>query len=237
MVALVGVGRSIVSAAVFQGGKAPARIEDAKPSLVYALHDKPTTFVLSRPQQVVRILTNADLRPGASFPRYGLTIEGLGAGGKIVWRSSVYARSIRLFVRSSDGRLLPHTFRPRRSDLVTSAADVALFDFGQPVEAVRLTRAPSDPGVGEVLVRVQERRNLSARQLDVGWDRLSSDQRADLTSGNPLGSELTTEEERRRLLVSRWHPVGPSGVDGQDYRQVLLYERTGPIVSQRNVTT
>lgn len=206
---------------------------EARPSLIYLLRGQPTAFVFSRPQERVRILTNAELHAGASEPRYGFLIEALDAAGAVVWQRAIYARSIPLFVRDRRGRLAPHVFLAERGALSLSAADVTLVDFGTPVSAIRLTSQGADRSVGRILARVQEQRPLSARQLEVGWLRLSDDERAQLTAGNPLGPWLTSHAERQRLLAQRWYPVGPAGIEGRDYLQTVVYERPGPALALR----
>lgn len=205
----------------------------AEPSLVYALQRDGTKFVLSKPQDRVRILTNAELRPGAVEPRYGFLVEALDQAGAVVWRRTIYVRSIPLFVRNRRGKLLPHVFLAERGALQPSAADITLIDFPGPVSAIRMSAGKRDPGVGRILARIQDQRPISGRQLEVGWQRLSKGEQAQLTAGNPLGPSLTSEAERQRLLVGRWNPVGPAGVEGRDYFQTIIYERPGPAVAQR----
>ncbi len=206
---------------------------DARSSLIYPLRSEPTAFVFSRPQQRVRILTNAELRAGMSEPRYGFLIEALDPAGEVVWQREIYARSIPLFVRDRREQLVPHVFLTEKGSLTLSAADVTLVDFGTPVSAIRLTSRATDRGSGRILARVQEQRPLSRRQMEVGWLRLSEEERAQLTAGNPLGPGLTSHAERQRLLAERWMPVGPSGIEGRDYLQTVLYERNGPAVALR----
>ncbi|MEO7654959.1 MAG: hypothetical protein ABIS23_04655 [Sphingomicrobium sp.] len=208
----------------------------AEPSLVYLLHREATTFVLSKPQDRVRILTNAELQPGGAEPRYGFLVEALDPAGAVVWRRTIYVRSIPLFVRDRLGKLMPHVFLAERGALQPSAADTTLIDFAGPVSAIRISAGKRDPGVGRILARIQEQRPISGRQLEVGWQRLSKGEQAQLTAGSPLGPSLTSEAERQRLLMERWNPVGPAGVEGRDYFQTIIYERPGPTVTPRDAS-
>lgn len=210
--------------------------KEAQPSLVYALRREPTSFVFSRPQERVRILTNAELRPGVTEPRYGFVVEALDARGASVWRRAVHVRTIPLFVRGRRGRLVPHVFLAEPGALRVSASDATLIDFGRPVSAVRLRVGSQDASVGRTFARVHEQRPVSRSQLQVGWQRLSEAEQAQLTAGNPLGPVLTGEAERRQLLIQRWNPLGPSGVHGRDYVQTILYERPGPVLAPRTAS-
>ncbi|WP_126173417.1 hypothetical protein [Altericroceibacterium xinjiangense] len=208
------------------------RFKDVVPSLVYPLRAEPTEFVFSRPQEHVRLLTNADAVPVGPEPTYAYHVEARDEQGRTVVDRNIYLRSVRLYVRGpdgreSEGRLLPHAFTGDESGLVPSGGDAMLIDFERPVSSIRLAQVALGPGVGRILARVQEYRPVSARQLEVGWDRMSADERESLTAGNPLGPDRVGVAEQERILRREWHPVGPSGVRGRDYRLSALYERPG----------
>lgn len=200
----------------------------ARPILVYQLVPQSTTFVFSRPQRRVRILTSAQLRRNGD-PYYSMVVEGVGETGQTAWRREIYARSVRLFVRNQRGRAVPHAFTSGVDPLVPSASDFALIDFAEPVVALRLSEGRRGAGVAGILARVQEQRPISPRQLAIGWERLSKAEQATLADGNLLDPALISDAERSSLLRERWSPVGPAGVRGQDYFQTLLYERPGPV--------
>ena len=200
-------------------------------SIVYPLRREDTEFVFNQPQQRARILTSAGLLPNRYLPYYAYEIEGLNQAGETVWKKTVHLRSLRLFVRGPLGELVPHAFTSDEPAMVPSASDVILVDFEQPVSAIRLREYRLGPGVQRILARVQERRPVAERELQIGWDRLSEQEREDLAAGSALDPELLTEQERRALLLARWNPVGPSGIRGRDYLQTMLYERPGERIS------
>lgn len=215
----------------FQQRLSPPRIADADRSIGYALSDRPTTFVFSRPQRMVRIITNAQLGRAAVFPRYGIMVEAISADNRIVSNQRIFARSIQLFVRGARKHLVPRTFMLPNEGAKLSAGDIAIIAYGEPVAAVRVAVGMSDPEVVGIVARVQEQRPVSPRQLSVGWDRISESEREQLAAGSALPPALIGEHARRGLLRRRWHPVGPAGVLGQDYDQVALYERAGAVVT------
>lgn len=225
--------QSALASAGLTTGSSTANRSGADASLAYVLRQQPTTFVFSRPQERVRLLTNAELRPGAHDPRYGILVEALDQEGAVVWSRSIFVRSIPLFVRREQGRLRPHAFLAGEGALQPSAADATLIDFGRPVAAIRVSGRERDRGAGRIFARVQEQRPISERQLAIGWQRLSEAEHAQLTAGNPLGPVLTSAAERRRLLAERWYPVGPAGIEDRDYVQIMIYERQGAPVPAR----
>lgn len=219
------------SAAMLSGSPAPGPWSGgAQPSLAYALEREPSTFVFSRLQQRVRILSNVELAGGAMNPLYGFRVEALDDNGERFWSRDIHVRSVPLDVRQDDGELVPHAFIRESGAGRLSAGDVTLIDFGRPASAVLLSAVTRETGARRMLVRIQEQRPVSERQQEVGWDRLSPRERNLLSAGNPVGSALLSDDERRNLLVRRWNPVGPAGVEGRDYRRTLIYERPGPVV-------
>ncbi|NTZ43985.1 hypothetical protein G7A66_13020 [Altererythrobacter sp. SALINAS58] len=201
--------------------------KDLDASIVYPLRGQTTEFVFSTPQEQTRILSSADVLPEGTFPSYAYTVEALDGGGRVLWKKDINLRSLRLFVRGPEGLLIPHAFTSADKSTIPSAGDETLIDFGQPVAAIRLREHWRGPHVGRILVRVQEHEPIANRQLKTAWQRLSVAEQEDLAAGSPLGPELLTIEERRQLLINRWKPVGPSGIPGRDYSQIMLYERPG----------
>ena len=200
---------------------------DLDGSIVYPLRREATEFVFSQPQQRARILTSAGLMPNRDLPYYAYEIEGLNEAGQVVWKKTIHLRSLRLFVRGPRGRLIPHAFTSDERTLVPSASDTILLDFGRPISAVRLREYRLGAGVGRILARVQERRPVPQRDLQIGWQRLSDEEQEELAAGSALDPALLTGPEKRALLIRRWNPVGPSGIRGRNYLQTMLYELPG----------
>ncbi len=241
LVIAIALGLSLVVLVAATGGAlrqrlAPPSIAEAERSIAYALGEGPTTFVFSRPQTMVRIITNAQLTQRAEFPRYGIIVEALGTDDRMISRQRIFARSIQLFVRDTRGRTAPRTFLLPDDTARISAGDIAIIDYGRPVAAIRIAAATSDTDVQGIVARVQERRPVSRRKLAIGWDRLGESEQEKLAAGSALPAALTGEQAQQRLLVTRWHPVGPAGVLGRDYSQIALYERAGQVFSPRAAT-
>lgn len=212
-------------------GLANATTRNLDGSIVYPLRRVETEFVFSQPLQRARILTSAGLMPNRDLPYYAYEIEGLNEAGQMVQKKTIHLRSLRLFVRGPRGQLLPHAFTSDERALVPSASDAILVDFGQPVSAVRLREHRLGPGVGWILARVQERRLVPERELEIGWQRVSQEEQEELALGSALDPALLNQQEKRALLIKRWNPVGPSGIPGRNYLQTMLYERPGEKIS------
>jgi hypothetical protein len=197
-------------------------------SFVYQLRgDPPSLFRFSRPQRKTRILTHADLEAGTPTAGYSLIIEALGADGQVVMKREIFLRSIILYSRDRKGRIVPQTFYAD-TDLVPSASDITLVEFDRPVVALRLRAGTRDAGVARIFARVQEQRPITTHRLTVGWERLSEREKRLMTECHMFPPEMLTAAERHSLLINRWYPVGPSGVDGIDYVRAILYKRLLP---------
>lgn len=184
-------------------------------------------FPFSQPQNRVRLITHADLRPGASGGAYSLIVEALDSDGQVILRRELFLRSIVLYSRDLRGRIVPRSFYAD-SALTPSASDITVLDFQRPVKELRLQAGRLGPGVARIVARVQEQRPISARQLAVGWQRRSRREQERMAESNAFPAEMLTDEERRNLLANRWYSVGPAGVQEIQYDRTILYERGTP---------
>ncbi len=184
-------------------------------------------FPFSQPQNKVRLITHADLHPGASGGTYSLIVDAIGSNGQVTLHRELFLRSIVLYSNDSRKRLVPRSFYAD-STLIPSASDITVLDFQQPVNELRLRTGRIGPGLARIAARVHEQRPISARQLAVGWQRLTRREQERIAEGNAFPAEMLTDGERRNLLANRWYPVGPAGVQGIQYNRSILYERRNP---------
>ncbi len=184
-------------------------------------------FPFSQPQNRARLITHADLRPGASGGAYSVIVEALGSDGQVILRRELFLRSIVHYGRDFRGRIVPQSFYAD-SALIPSASDITVMDFQRPVKELRLQAGTLHPGVARMVARVQEQRPITVRQLAAGWQRLSRREQERMAEGNAFPAQMLTEEERWNLLANRWYPVGPAGVQEIQYDRTILYERGTP---------
>ncbi len=87
--------------------------------------------------------------------------------------------------------------------------------------ALRLRMLPS-PGVDAVIVRVFTHERLPESMAEREWIRLSASTRYQLSAPLVFPPDLLEPQIKQRLILSRWTPVGPQGVEGQDYISARL---------------
>jgi hypothetical protein len=195
------------------------------PSPAYALDsERWTRFPFSAPARQVRLVTNADVPPDALEEaeswRYGVQYRIADIRGRAL-REGVLHLTAQLphFGDPQTGDAVPAAIYAAGSDLPTSSR-VSLLDIGGETGAheIQLRAAGLEDGVRGVSARVYERRPFREGRTEVAWQRLSPGDRERLARASVYPAALLGIQERARLLRNAWFPVGPSGVEGVDYR-------------------
>jgi hypothetical protein len=227
-----------IAAAASQFGISPDRIgplqtrqssEDAEITrriIVYRLDPvRPTTFRFTQPTRQVRLISHPILAAGSAGKgeswAYALQAELLDGQGRVIARREIYSRTTLL--RPDGTRRGPLRFYRGSNELIALADEVRIA-AAQPFSAIRLTAARLSADLVAVDVRMSERRPLLASAAASAFARYSSGDQARLAAPNGFPSELLTPAERSNIAINQWRPVGPTGIDGRDYRMLVLYE-------------
>lgn len=231
-VALWGAGAiwSALAAWRGEGGTAPAArpAEKLRPVPTYVLGDNRwTVFPLAGRQPGIRLVSHADVVPEEGVRpewgwRYSLEYEVLDGGGEVIDAGAPhYQAGLPEFTDQTEavasylGAATLPTFR--------STTSIALEDLPEDAAAIRLRAGATDEGVEAVNARIYAPEAVAQRELAVAWQRMSARDRRRLAAGNIYPPQLLSEEEKANLLRWRWRPVGPRGVEGQDYQLKRLY--------------
>ena len=75
----------------------------------------------------------------------------------------------------------------------------------------------------QVVLRAYEKKSISQRKLEYAWQRMGEEGRQRLSRVSVYDVSVVNEEEQRHLLINQWAPLGPLGVDGEDYIIQKLY--------------
>lgn len=246
MISLSHAGRALVAAALLGGlalaagklgwsyehlerGQAAQGGEGAKISrrlIVYRLDPvRQTTFRFSQPVRQARIITHPILAAGSAgngeSHAYAIRAELLDGQGLVVAKREIYAQTALL--RPDGSRRGPHRFYRGSGELIALSDEVRIGSV-QPFSAIRLIAADRAPDLVAVDVRVSERRPLLTSAAATAFVRYSADDKARLASPNAFPPELLTAAERSNIAINQWRPVGPTGIDGRDYRMRVLFE-------------
>jgi hypothetical protein len=186
---------------------------------------KPVSFAFSKPVTLFRILSCAALAPGMGEKEggwvYGYRVEMLDLSGRTIGTHDVHSRTVirdRLSLEEERVRF----YRGAKASITLD--DNALISSKTPVASVRISLLPSDPGIVGIDARVYERRPFIGKNALAAFRRRSPDEQAELASSNAFPLELLTELEMMNIARNQWRPVGPLGIEGRDYRMLIMYE-------------
>jgi hypothetical protein len=194
--------------------------------IIYRLDPvRPTTFRFTQPVRQTRIITHPILAAGSAGKgeswAYAVRAELLDGQGQVIAQREIYSRTTLL---SPDGsRRGPYRFYRGSTELIALSDEVRLAAV-QPFSAIRLTAAKLGPDLVAIDVRVSERRPLLTTAAATAFARYNPDDKARLASPNAFPAELLAAAERSSIAINQWRPVGPTGIDGRDYRMRVLYE-------------
>jgi hypothetical protein len=246
MIALSLVGRTLAAAALLAGlgmagsqlgwsldrlgrtaagqGKAGATI--SRRLIVYRLDSvRQTTFRFTQLVNQTRVITHPILAAGTADKGeshdYAIRAELLDGQGRVIEMRVIHSHTALL--RPDGSRRGPYRFY-RGSTEVVSLSDEVRIASARPFAAIRLTAAERAPDLIAIDVRVSERRPLLTSTAATAFRRYSPDDKARLSSPNAFPPELLTAAEQSNIAINQWRPVGPTGIDGRDYRMRVLYE-------------
>jgi hypothetical protein len=213
-----------------------------QPSLLSAEAQPATTYVASRERALeFRLSGHADLvrlRSHALLPRagdagiepsaaYALRVQILDTNGRLLAERIEHVRGVvGRYLDAATGELFAINLVDDPGYAVAGINLVPIDLSAWPTsEVIRIDLAAADDGIAEVGVRLYEPEAIPEHSIERFWQRLSDPQRERLADGNVYPSALLTVAERAAALSQRWRPVGPAGIQGQDYRVRDLFAR------------
>lgn len=143
--------------------------------------------------------------------RYAVHVQAIGPQGRILFeRSYSFRRDLQQATLPS-GERTTGAFYLERTAPTPLRSDEVLLEFQGLANPARLRvlLQSADGAIADVLARVYAPVPLSRRDAAVQWQRLSPEQRARMASGNLFPPQVLSQDERARLVVSRWAPVAP----------------------------
>ena len=174
----------------------------------------------------LRLLSNAtvphhgDNAQLGDYFDYAIDYELRQINGRLLDHARLHFKSAISYLR------LPHepAFRPAarytETDQYLPAAAQSLV-LNLPVEEetveVRLRLANSNPQITDATVRLYRHERIAGRNLNREWLRMSQRQQSLLTREFIRPSNLITAKEQRELVKNIWQPIGPEGIQGEDF--------------------
>ncbi len=139
-------------------------------------------------------------------------------------------------VQTSSPQQLPRFGRvdgkPSLSAFPVKSFEVELEERRTHIVRVRAKMQNSAIDDSYVVIRISVKQERSRRKLAYFWQRMRGDKREKLASTSIFGSESLTSKEREALFQNRWTPVGPTGIEGDNFQTTLIYTlREPPLAS------
>jgi len=210
-------------------------LDRALPSRVYFLEtNRWLEFDIPKDTPLVRLISNASVSPaeqavpGTQWP-YAIEYQLSGKQGKTIAAGVYHFKGKQLvFIDKSSRKpvevnsYLERQFSPLSGrHCMVNLTDPAISN----VQVLRLRLHSHHPDLLEVGARVYYQSKVPERKIGYLWNRLSEDQRRDLTRGNVYSFEGLTDREKHNLLRYRWAVTAPEGIPGHDFQHRILYIR------------
>jgi len=206
-------------------------LEHARPSPAYVLNqDKWLRFSIDNRSNVLTVISNASIaaseapQPGTAW-QYAIEYQILDAKGISLKQSTYHHRAgLRLFYDETKKESLTRAFFLDDNLVPTNSSIMRINTEGlaNPT-TLQLKLASRALPLNEVMVRLYQPDPIPPHKLPSAWQRLSEKQKEFLSRGNVYGPELLREQEKQFLLQNRSVPMGPQGVQGEDYQDRTLY--------------
>ncbi len=202
----------------------------ARRLIVYRLDSaRPTVFRFTQPTRLVRMFSTPAIEPRAVLAGrewdYGIRAQLLAADGRVMATHDIFSRSTLI---GSDGTRLGNVRFYRGINDAIGHPDELRIASGEPAAALVLYAGPSLPRVKAIDVRVYERRGVTAGAALTGFSRLSPGDQARLARANAFPADMLTASEKGSIAINQWRPIGPTGIEGRDYRMLVQYESEQP---------
>jgi hypothetical protein len=200
-------------------------VDGARRSLVYRLdEERPTQFTFSGERDLIRLLSSVAIKENAPLAEqgwiYGYRVGFLDGSGSLIEQRDVYSRGV-LPEMTEDTE--PFRFL-RVSNERIAIQNELIVDTPDETSAIQVTALDTDANVIGIDIRVYERQPLSESGALVAFLRRSPAEQRKLIAGSAFPTDTLSEAEMIAVARNSWRPVGPSGIAGEAYQLVVMYE-------------
>ncbi|KTD21685.1 hypothetical protein [Legionella londiniensis] len=207
------------------------RASEAKTSIVYELEkEKWTVFNLPPNTPGLKIVTHANLPVHLQLIpderlKYALEYQLLDKNNRVLQtRDYHFTATVKFYKDPRFKKPITASFYYDPNIIPSDGKVLKLNLEGMPAVARFRVRVKSkDPVLQGILIRVYAANISPLPNYPLQWRRLNQAQQERLARGNIYPSYLLTEEEIANLLKDQYLPVGPAGIEGEDYKSYKLY--------------
>ncbi len=205
--------------------------KDASIKLAYILNkDKWLSYTLQQDDELVRVMSNAvlDLKYKIKEDEkflYSIKYEVISTDGKVIRSGSFYhrgAQKVYLDEETSQQYVSTGVY-PREENPLDSRIHLINLRGLKNIGIIRFKSGEYNFPVKKIVLRAYEKKNISERKLEYSWQRMSEERRQKLAKASVYDASIMSAKEQQNLLKNQWAPLGPLGLDGDDYRIQKLY--------------
>ena len=186
-------------------------------------------FSINRNMDAIRLLTNALVSEQAiknkdDIWHYAIEYEFYDNNDKLLEHKVYYHRSRINWVINKDGKEISQTFFLDQKIFPTSSSEIIIQAKSYPdLSKVKVRLKVKDKAIEDVVFRLYQREEVDETRIDYIWQRMSPEERENVTRYSVYGSAFLRENELYQMLRFRWRPVGPNGIAHEDYETSKLY--------------
>jgi len=187
------------------------QFKEAKVRLAYVLDD--------------RQWLSYTLQSGEDRFLYSIDYEVLDDKEKVIKSGLFYHRAAQKVYRDevSGQKYVSTSLYPAEANPADSRIHLVNLRGLKDASTVRFRRTAIQFPVKQIVLRAYQKKNISDRKLDYAWQRMGDERRQQLAKVSVYDSSIINENEQRQLLKNQWAPLGPLGVEGEDYVIEKLY--------------
>jgi len=207
-----------------------SHLAQARALTVYELSaERWTRFGLQTTDSHLRVITNAELKPGAHGSdtrwHYALDYRLVTQAGQVLKQGTYHHRTeVTLFVNPEDGSTYSYA---AHFPVALQPADGRVMQINFPetqqADYLELKINSMQKPLERIISRVYQQKNFSDREVGYQWQRMSQQRRKQLGDISVYPVELLKETEQKNILTKRWIRLAPSGTLGTDYFTDKLY--------------
>lgn len=207
------------------------QFKDAAVKLAYILDRKDwLNYALQPGEDRVRVMSNAIIDKEYALTEserflYAIDYEVLDGKANVIKAGRFYHRGGQKHYQDqkTGQQYVSTSLYPPVANPLDSRIHIINLRGLENAEKIRLKLAEYQAPVQNVVVRAYQKKQVSEHKLDYAWQRLGDRVRKQLAKVSVYDADVMTEQEKRQLIKNMWAPMGPLGVDGEDYFIQKLY--------------
>ena len=207
------------------------QFKQASVKIAYTLNqDVWLEFQLQPGEDQVRIMSNAILDENYQVLEserflYAIDYEVLDDKGNVIKPGRFYHRGAQKHYIDTDTAqtYVSTSVYPATENPLDSRIHMLNLRGLKNAEKIRLKPAEYQYPIQKIVVRGYQKKKITERKLDYAWQRMGDERRQSLAKVSVYNADIISEQEKRQLVKNQWAPLGPLGVDNEDYFIQKLY--------------